>query len=263
MIWTIKTKLVMFAAAAALGLMTQTWLLMNTFDAALDLAVEMAIPAENDRWSLHETVEGLLNDAQAVAAQSDRPADTERMRAIEDALLQIRERLDVASAAARGSKEKDTVLAAARTVLELERDTTVDLPRMMAAQANSGELAQLLDRMNQHADELLSAFVELSPETISGSNPAFNNLVYEVETRTQLALTVAMVTMILITVMMGYFGFSITVPIFRMADAMNRLAKGESDVKIDDLGRMDEVGQMADALQALKERMAELEARRR
>jgi methyl-accepting chemotaxis protein len=262
MIWTIKTKLVMFAVAAALGLMVQTWLLMNTFDTALDLASEMAMPDENYRWSLHETVEGLLNDAQAVAAQSEQPADTERMRAIEGALLQIRERLDVASAAARGSEEKDAVLAAARAVLKLERDTTVDLHRMMAAQANSGELAQLLDRTSQHADELLSAFVELSPETISGSNPAVNELVYEVEMRTQLALTVAMVSMILMTVMMGYLGFSITVPISRMADAMNRLAKGESDVEID-LGRMDEIGQMADALRALKDRMAELEARRR
>ncbi len=52
-------------------------------------------------------------------------------------------------------------------------------------------------------------------------------------------------------------GRSITRPINAMADAMRRLASGDATVPIPAIGRRDEVGEMADALQVFKSSMTE------
>ena len=261
--WTIKAKLIMIGLAAINALAIQTWLVLDTTERAGSALAEMSLGVAAEQGGPRELLAGLVGSAQHLATlPGDSPDAAAQSSEMEASLLLLRELLDDAAASTRKRDRKEAVLMAGKLLLDLERSIVLDLPRARTKQAGPEGLAHILGQITAQAAELETALAKIRPGFMLGKSAVTDEIMAELQNGADVSLTLLMVSLFVLIILILFLGLSITQPMVQITEAMNRLAKGEPDVLID-LTRMDEVGQMALALQALKERMAELEAHRR
>lgn len=261
--WTIKAKLIMIGMAPIAALAIQTWLVLNITERVGFALAEMSLEVAAEQGGPRELLAGLVGSAQHLATlPGDSPDAAAQSSEMEASLLLLRELLDDAAASTRKRDRKEDVLLAGKLLLNLERSIVLDLPRARTKQGGPEGLAHILGQITAQAAELETALAKIRPGFMPGNSPATDEIMAELQDGADVSLTLLMVSLFVLSALIFLLGLSITQPMVQITEAMNRLAKGEPDVLID-LTRMDEVGQMALALKALKERMAELEAHRR
>ena len=261
--WTIKLKLITIGMLTVLTLATQTFLNLNITNRASAALAELSLGAASVQAEPSELMAGLVDGVRRLAAlPGGAPEAVAQSGEMEASLLLLRERLDEMAASTRSRDRKEAILSAGKLLLDLERGIVLDLPRAQANHAGPEGLAPIVDQIAAQAADLELALIKIGLELRPGESPAADDLMDELQSGASASVTLLMVSLIVLTSVIFLLGHTITRPMAQITEAMNRLAKGDPDVEFD-LSRRDEVGQMAQALQALKERMAELEAGRR
>ena len=117
-----------------------------------------------------------------------------------------------------------------------------------------GEIASKIEAEQDHIDkELEGALLEIEKFTENALLTAEAH-----EKSAVMIIAIAAVAAVLIGLDFAFFlGRSITKPVKGMTDAMTKLAEGDTDSEITGIGRRDEVGAMAEAVQVFKDNMIE------
>jgi methyl-accepting chemotaxis protein len=77
---------------------------------------------------------------------------------------------------------------------------------------------------------------------------------------TELALIVGLAAVLICVLIAWFVGRGIAKPVVQMTGVMNQLASGRVDIEVPALGRKDEIGQMAEAVQTFKQNAGEKQA---
>ena len=144
-------------------------------------------------------------------------------------------------------------------------DLAADITTEMTALVRAYESAFLAfnvtqNSLNEEAEDFSSVFERTRPPLISLSTFAAER--YEAaarhadETRATLSWTIRL-AIVAIGLLALFFGQRIAKSISRMTHAMQQLAAGDFDVVLPGLGRHDEIGEMANAVEAFKIKAAE------
>lgn len=260
--WSIKVKLITLGLAAFSGIAVQVMMFMTVQHRASEMLAEMSLGSGSEQGSPRQPLTNLVEHSKNLAVlRGDGPDAAALTREIEFSLRSLRETLDKASDSAGKRDHKEAILAASKLLLDLERSILLDLPRLISTDSDPNELAFLQDRIAEQVADFKAALDRVQPRLLSGQNLTADEVIAELEQAASTSLTAFTMSLIIIGMIVIFFGLSITRPMALLTLAMQKLAKGEPDVAIDTT-RMDEVGAMARALQAVKERMVELESRR-
>jgi len=131
---------------------------------------------------------------------------------------------------------------AARQIELMRRPLTVDHARVLEA---TGLGADFMARLRGHVDALAAYAAERRAATKAATDLAFT-------ATTAAAIIGAVVTLVLSILAFAMLKGGVSAPILHMTGAMRTLAEGGEEVEVPGLGRGDELGQMADALEVFK-----------
>ncbi|MEQ8601670.1 MAG: HAMP domain-containing methyl-accepting chemotaxis protein [Marivibrio sp.] len=139
---------------------------------------------------------------------------------------------------------------AAKQIELMRRPLTVDHARVLEA---NGLGADFLAGLRGHVDALTEYAAERRAATQTATDLAFT-------TTAAAAIVGAGVTLVLSILAFIMLKGGVSAPILEMTGAMRTLADGRDDVEVPGLGRGDEVGRMADALEVFKRNAIERKA---
>ncbi|MBE9556225.1 MAG: HAMP domain-containing protein, partial [Proteobacteria bacterium] len=264
--WNIKSKLVFMGGAAITGMGVLLWLFFSTSNqvgnaettvskeikhlealVSLRMASKELVLAAMD--SIVDQLEGkVLKERREIMEKSMALFKAEEAR-----LMEAAEEAGELGKVADGRALAEQILG---NVAMLGEASMVDLEKALRRQ-DGVELERLdgvIDEVGEALDEAIALLQNASAEELQ---EAMTGLAGEVDNSVNLALTVFIIGLIAMVFVMGYLGFSITTPIARLTRVMGELAGGKLDVDIEDLGRGDEVGEMADAVLVFKDNAIE------
>jgi methyl-accepting chemotaxis protein len=264
--WNIKTKLVIMGVSAIAAMAVLVWLFFSTSDQVgkAETIVEKEIVHLDALVSLRMAGKELVLAAMdSIVDQLEGTILTERRENMDKALaLFVKENerlLEAAKEAGEMGKVADGS-ALADDILEnlaiLEQASIVDLERALRNR-DEDELERLDSVIDESGEALDESLALLQNASASELQDAMTGLTNEVDSSTNLALTVFIFGLFIMSGVMGYLGFSITTPISRLTRVMGELAGGKLDIEIVDMGRGDEVGEMAEAVQVFKDNAIE------
>ena len=139
---------------------------------------------------------------------------------------------------------------AAKQIDLMRRPLTVDHARVLEA---NGLGADFLATLRVHIDALSSYAAERRAATQAATSAAFGLTMIA-------AIAGAAATLVLSLIAFFTLKGGVSAPILQMTGAMRTLADGRDDVEVPGLGRGDELGQMADALEVFKQNAIERKA---
>jgi methyl-accepting chemotaxis protein len=140
-------------------------------------------------------------------------------------------------------------------VAKLEKSTLADMSSALRLQSESefDRLDEVIDGTGEQLDADLAALQAASAEEL---RDAMDGVDGEVQSATDTAMIILVAGLVIMGVVMGFLGWSITKPIASLTRVMGDLAAGRLDVQVD-LARRDEVGEMARAVQIFKDNAIE------
>ena len=260
--WNIKTKLVVMGVSAIAAMGILVWLFFSTSDKvhAADAVVEKELQHLDALVSLRMAGKELVLAAMDSIVDQLEGTILKERREVMQASLGLFESenarlMEAAQEAGEMGKVADGNALAAQiveTVKLLKQASMVDLETALRTRddAELERLDTVIDEAGERLDKDLAA---LQAASASELRDAMDGVDAEVQGSTDLALTVFIFGLFIMSGVMGYLGFSITKPISRLTRVMGDLAGGKLDVEIDDMGRRDEVGEMAEAVQVFKD----------
>jgi len=264
--WTIKAKLFVMGAVAAVVLtvmMGMSWMTETEVSAANDkvkdelqqleqlselrqASTEIVLAVMDSIVDMHEGV--VLKERQDTI-DAGFTLYAEQMSGIEHSAMEAEERGKIKDGRALIREMKDALA-------KLDRVANVDLKEGVRAQSNS-----LLAEVDDSADALGEVLAEAIDSLYEASRSELNDAVEAADGAVATSAKISLVTYVLgIGGLLGLLlaiGLSITRPIARLTGVMGLLAGGRLDVAIADLGRNDEVGEMAGAVQVFKDNAIE------
>ncbi|MCK4868261.1 MAG: HAMP domain-containing protein, partial [Alphaproteobacteria bacterium] len=264
--WNIKTKLVFMGGAAITGMGVLLWLFISTSSQVSD--AETTVSKEINhlealvslRMASKELVlaamDSIVDQLEGKVLKERREIMEKTMalfKAEEARLMEAAEEAGELGKVADGRALAEQILG---NIAMLGQAAMTDLENALRRQ-DGNELERLdtvIDEGGEALDEALALLQNASAEELQ---EAMTGLAGEVDNSVNLALTVFVIGLIMMVFVMGYLGFSITTPIARLTRVMGELAGGKLDVDIEDLGRTDEVGEMADAVLVFKDNAIE------
>lgn len=107
---------------------------------------------------------------------------------------------------------------------------------------------QKIEQLKVVEDKIADDLTKLVSDTYSSAQGAFMTL-----------LTMTIVLLVITGIIVGFLVRTITRPVANMTDAMTKLAGGDLSFDIPAIGRTNEIGQMADAVQVFKDRELEMQ----
>jgi methyl-accepting chemotaxis protein len=156
--------------------------------------------------------------------------------------------------------EQSQLVAADRPAIEnkmaaYQRDFAAFVDGTQKLQADLAKLSE----MGQAFEPVLEAM----GKAIRADYERTSQTAAEVRSSTSLAMSVSIaVVVVLVGALSIMIGLGVSRPILGMAGAMQRLAGGDRAIEVPGVGRRDEIGRMADALQVFKTGLIEAEALR-
>ena len=250
---SIAKKFWMLGLVAAMGLTVQTALAWQLGVWVSDIVSEAPAgssqaPAVDELMAAVETL---------IAGGTGSTGDRDLERQIEDRIATIGAALDRREQEAKQPDDRDRALGASRLLLDLERSATVDLPRALASSAGKAELREIGDRIAAQAHK-----VGRELDTLPGATSQMEEISGLIENSIPFSLTHYAVTVLVLIVFFVVVSHSVIRPLARLTDAARRLAAGESGVEIVDRDRSDDLGDLAQALFGLKQKIEDLQRRR-
>ncbi len=259
--WTIRSKLFAIGAAsvlalsvlAGIGFATNHHVAEATRHAAARQAdKDLADRLRRDALSLLLLAMDSIGDRDEGGVRPERLA---RMDVIVARLAQDSARLT----AARAGDGADGARRVADAIAALNEIVRVDLVNAIEAGADADEIAMLddiVDAVREQVDEELAAYEKDVNRHVETAMAMTERAVAESNRNAGLAYGLALMV-ILPLLWLG--GRSIALPVRAMTAAMRALAGGRREIEIPGLGRRDEIGAMAAAVEVFKRNAAEVE----
>jgi methyl-accepting chemotaxis protein len=153
------------------------------------------------------------------------------------------------------------VITKAREATDAYATSMNDVVQMVQVDLTTGLL--LMTMVEETFTSLKERLKELNDFENRLSQRTFDDAVADADRTRQTFMIVVGVAVVLSILATMLVSRQITGPISRMTSVMDRLADGDMEVTVPDVGRRDEVGRMASAVQVFKDNAVEMEARRR
>tara|TARA_R110002072_G_scaffold254680_3_gene413554 strand:- start:1216 stop:2616 length:1401 start_codon:yes stop_codon:yes gene_type:complete len=156
-------------------------------------------------------------------------------------------------------EDKARVQAILNSIPPLAKGIQVDLANLIARNASQEEFAKIDDVIDQYGESMNEALAKLAEEF----KRQFADGVANVHGAVAFSMTSGTIAYVLAILILGGFlfvvGRGIITSVGSMTAAMLRLSGGDHAVQVPGIGRSDEIGSMADAVQVFKENAIEVE----
>ena len=263
--WNIKSKLFVMAAATAAAMIVLVWMFFNT----AEKVGEADEVVEAELIHLEALVALRLEATELVLAAMDTLVDKEegrildeRRQVIESAVAKFRSEqgrlMEAAIEAGEAGKVTNGRQFGERIMANVDKLEKLTLAEMSAAlrMQSESEFDRLDGAIDQAGEQLDADLAALQAASGAELRDAMDGVDGEVQSATTTAMTILAAGLVIMGVVMGILGFSITRPIAMLTRVMGDLANGKLDVDVD-LTRRDEVGAMAKAVQIFKDNAIE------
>ena len=259
--WTIRTKIIAIGVVSALALTCLQGIAFLTghkiegsvtnsasYNEQIDLATAMRIA----------NVELLLAAMDSIIDKDEGQIQPERKEVIAASLETLRKKGARLLELTQGEGDQDTVKAILAKIDPLAQGIQVDLARLIETNAPPEAFAKIDDVIDEFGEGMSDALTAYSEKL----SVAFEKSIVEVQGSLATARTggtaafliaVAVLSTILFAVGKGIIG-----AVGGMTTAMRELASGNEAVEVPGVGRSDEIGEMADAVQVFKDNAAEV-----
>ena len=201
------------------------------------------------------TLEIMLAAMDSLVDKSEGTIMPERRQAMITNLEFLKEHVGQLVEDADNQNERDIASGLRAKIDGLEKGVLHDLQALLERDATEDEFAALDDVLDANGiglDEELGAFANSVKTEVALATEHMHDALSLATTVTAIA-TLAAVTVLCI--LLFFIGRSITSPLSEMTGAMLKLANGNKGIDIPSVGKTDEIGQMADAVQVFKDNM--------
>ena len=259
--WTIRNKIIAIGVVSALALTCLQGIAFLTghqiegsvsssadYNEQIDLATSMRIA----------NVELLLAAMDSIIDKDEGQIQPERKEVIAASIEMLKKKGARLLEVTQNEGDKDTVKAILAKIDPLAQGIQVDLARLIETNAQADEFAKIDDVIDEFGEGMSEALTDYSEKL----SIAFEKSIVEVQGSLATARTggtaafliaVAVLSTILFAVGKGIIG-----AVGGMTTAMRELASGNEAVEVPGVGRSDEIGEMADAVQVFKDNAAEV-----
>ncbi|TCS65107.1 methyl-accepting chemotaxis protein [Varunaivibrio sulfuroxidans] len=180
----------------------------------------------------------------------------ERRTIIESNIALLRAKVGPLVRDADTDKERRIAKGIGAKIDGLEKGILGDLQNLIQTKASDAAFAKIDDVLDNNGiamSEDLAVFATSVKMEVQESSQALRA---SLNTAERLILIVALISVVVLGGLLFLIGRSITFPLAKMTDAMHRLASGNNKTDIPGVGKKDEIGKMADAVQVFKDNMA-------
>ena len=259
--WTIRTKIVLIAVLSAIALTAQQGISLFTGN-QIGLSVERS-DSLNTRVSLANemklaNLEMVLAAMDTIIDKDEGQIQPERKQVIAESIAILKESGAKLLEQATTDAERDALREIMEKIDPLAKGIQVDLDALVQRNAPTGEFAAIDDVIDTYGEAMQDALMAYEADLES----RFHASIAEVQTSLDLSRTIGLAayTLALAILLAALFvlGRDIVRGVGGMTSAMLELSGGKDSVEIPGVGRSDEIGKMADAVQVFKTNSIEM-----
>jgi methyl-accepting chemotaxis protein len=253
--WSIRTKVVLIALLSAVALTSLTTIAIvsgNRIEGSverMDILNQKLALADDMKVA---NLEMLLAAMDSIIDKAEGTIQPERKEVIAASIAVMRSNGARLTELAENDLERKTVASIVDKIGPLAEGIQVDLAKMIEGNATDEEFAKIDDVIDTYGegiqDELVS-FAKTLNVRFEDSVSNVNESLGDSETMSVVAYVVAILVLGFALVILGR---DIVGGVSRMTTAMLALSSGRDDVEIPGIGRSDEIGRMADAVEIFK-----------
>ena len=259
--WTIRNKIIAIGVVSALALTCLQGIAFLTghqiegsvsssadYNEQIDLATSMRIA----------NVELLLAAMDSIIDKDEGQIQPERKEVIAASIEMLKKKGARLLEVTQNEGDKDTVKAILAKIDPLAQGIQVDLARLIETNAQADEFAKIDDVIDEFGEGMSEALTDYSEKL----SIAFEKSIVEVQGSLATARTggtaAFLVAVVVLSTILFAVGKGIIGAVGGMTTAMRELASGNEAVEVPGVGRSDEIGEMADAVQVFKDNAAEV-----
>ncbi len=260
MSWTIKFKLISMGVAALAVLTALASVSIFTSGAVKKASQENGVMLDQTevlsdlRVSSTKLVLAAMN---SIIDADEGYVYDERLEVMDTSIVALRDSQEVIAAVAASAGKPELAKQVIDTTNEIDRVVRQELVQAIESGVDEEMFAQFADDIEEYGQGLVALMEEL--QDLVAVDLAASSV--ELEKTAETAINFAFFTWVIgggiLCLFLLWQGRGIIVPISRLTTAMGDIAGGKLDVAITGLGRGDEVGQMAGAVQVFKENAVE------